>query len=60
LERASAAAGVTPVIGIGGIASGDVEAVIASGAWGVAAVRGIWSAPDPGAAVKQYLEVLGE
>jgi len=49
-----------PVIGIGGIGPGEAAGVVAAGAHGVAAVSGIWAAPDPETAVRQYLEGLGE
>jgi len=48
-----------PVIGIGGVGPGEVSALVGAGAWGVAAIRGIWSADDPGTAVSLYLEGLG-
>lgn len=51
-------AGVPPVIGIGGIGPAEVPDVIAAGAHGVAAIRGIWHAQDPAEAVMRYLEGL--
>ena len=36
-----------PVVGIGGVTPEQVAAVLASGAHGVAAIRGIWDAPSP-------------
>ncbi|HWK90550.1 MAG TPA: thiamine phosphate synthase, partial [Longimicrobium sp.] len=50
-----AALGV-PVIAIGGVAAARVREARDAGAAGVAAIRGIWSAPDPAAAVREYLE----
>jgi thiamine-phosphate pyrophosphorylase len=47
-----------PVIGIGGIGPADVPGVLAAGAYGVAAIRGIWHADDPCGAVRHYLEGL--
>jgi len=47
-----------PLIGIGGIGPASAPAVVAAGAHGVAAIRGIWQVEDPGRAVKQYLEGL--
>jgi thiamine-phosphate diphosphorylase len=52
--------GEVPVLAIGGIGSGNVREVMAAGAYGVAAIRGIWDAPEPGAAVRRYLEELGQ
>lgn len=49
-----------PLIGIGGIGPAEASAVLAAGAHGVAAIRGIWRAEDPGRAVKRYLEVLSD
>jgi thiamine-phosphate diphosphorylase len=48
-----------PIVGIGGIGPERTADVIASGAYGVAAVRGIWDAPDPPSAVRRYLEGVG-
>jgi thiamine-phosphate pyrophosphorylase len=50
LIRSTAALGV-PVIAIGGITGDRVAAVRAAGAYGVAAIRALWLAPDPAAAV---------
>lgn len=55
---AALAAAGTPVIGIGGVAPERVAAVMRSGAWGVAAISGVWQAPDPAAAVNGYLQVI--
>lgn len=49
-----------PVIGIGGIGPEAASILVGAGAWGVAAIRGVWGAPDPGRAVSLYLEGLGE
>lgn len=48
-----------PVLGIGGVGPSEVAELVAAGAYGVAAIRGIWDAPDPGVAVKKYLEGVG-
>ncbi|HET8654583.1 MAG TPA: thiamine phosphate synthase [Longimicrobiaceae bacterium] len=48
-----------PVIGIGGITPERVPAVLEAGAYGVAVVRAVWSARDPGAAVTEILNALG-
>jgi thiazole tautomerase (transcriptional regulator TenI) len=45
-----------PVIAIGGILPRHVSSLKAAGAHGVAAIRGIWEAPDPGAAARAYLQ----
>jgi thiamine-phosphate pyrophosphorylase len=55
LVRGTAALGV-PVIAIGGITRERVAAVHAAGAYGVAAIRALWLAPDPAAAVLGLLE----
>jgi thiamine-phosphate pyrophosphorylase len=51
-----AAAHGTPVIAIGGIAPDTAAGVFAAGAHGVAAIRALWDAPDPAAAVRAFLE----
>jgi thiamine monophosphate synthase len=45
-----------PVIAIGGITPERAVEVHAAGAWGVAAIRSIWEADDPAAAVLAMLE----
>lgn len=47
-----------PMVGIGGITPGNVEAVVSGGAHGVAAISGIWDADDPAAAVTAYLAAI--
>lgn len=60
LELVAAAAALgKPVIAIGGIAGADVPDVLEAGAWGVAAIRALWDAPDPGAAALHFAEALG-
>lgn len=54
LLRETGAAGV-PRIGIGGITPERVGEVRAAGAHGVAVLRGVWDAPDPAGAVREYL-----
>lgn len=49
-----------PLIGIGGIGPGEGASVAAAGAYGVAAIRGIWEAEDPAEATRRYLEGLGQ
>jgi thiamine-phosphate pyrophosphorylase len=41
-----------PVVAIGGITAGNVAACREAGAWGVAAIRALWDAPDPLAAAR--------
>lgn len=50
-----AAAHGTPVIGIGGITPDTAAEVFAAGAHGVAAIRALWDAADPAAAVAAVL-----
>lgn len=44
-----------PVVAVGGVTPSDVARLRAAGAHGVAAIRGIWSASDAGAAASDYL-----
>lgn len=48
----------TPVLGIGGISIDRVAAVLSAGAHGVAVVRAVWSAGEPGSAVRGLLEAI--
>jgi len=48
-----------PLVGIGGVTPERAVAVVASGGYGVAAMRGIWDAPSPQDAVKAYLDAVG-
>jgi thiazole tautomerase (transcriptional regulator TenI) len=48
----------SPVIAIGGIRPEHVPALVKAGASGVAAIRGIWDAPDPADAASAYLQAL--
>jgi len=50
---------VLPVIAIGGVRPEHVPALRAAGAYGVAAIRGVWQASDAGAAVIDYLSAHG-
>lgn len=45
-----------PVIAIGGVTPPRVGAVRRAGAYGVAAIRALWDAADPGDAARQMLE----
>lgn len=47
-----------PVVGIGGIDVDRVAEVLEAGAFGVAVLRAVWSAPDPAAAVHELLESI--
>ncbi len=47
-----------PVVAIGGITPARIAAVRAAGAYGVAAIRGLWDALEPDAAARQMLEGL--
>lgn len=47
-----------PLVGIGGIGLSRVDEVRDAGAHGVAVIRGVWSAPDPVRAVRDYLVAL--
>lgn len=46
-----------PIIAIGGVLPSHVRALREAGAHGIAAIRGIWGSPDPGAAARAYLQV---
>lgn len=60
LEGAVAAAGDTPLLAIGGVTPRRTEEVRGIGAFGVAVMRGVWDAPDPAHAVREYISALGE
>ena len=49
-----------PMLGIGGVSPARVADVVRAGAHGVAVLGGVWSAPDPAAAVSEYLVALEE
>ena len=57
--RESATLGV-PVIAIGGVTPARAVEVRDAGAWGIAAVRALWEAPDPYAAAVALLEPWSE
>jgi len=48
----------TPVIAIGGVTPARVRELKDAGVYGVAAIRSLWDAPDPAAAVRQMVEEL--
>ena len=47
-----------PVVGIGGVTPERTAEVLSCGAYGVAAIRGIWDAPSPPDAVHAYLDAV--
>ena len=47
-----------PVIAIGGVTPERVAELVSAGAHGVAAIRGVWDADDPVAAVRRYLSAF--
>ena len=55
VRQAVAEAAGAPVVAIGGIVPDRVAGLRAAGAWGVAVLRGVWNAPDPAAAVAEFL-----
>lgn len=55
LIRESASIAI-PVIAIGGVTPARVAEARDAGAAGVAVIRGVWDAPDPSAAVSEYLK----
>lgn len=54
----TAAAGGLQVIAIGGLTPANAPATLGAGAWGVAAIRALWDAPDPAEAARAFLAVL--
>jgi thiamine-phosphate pyrophosphorylase len=48
-----------PLIGIGGITHDNVADVVRAGADGVAVISAVCAAPDPGAATRRFLELIG-
>jgi thiamine-phosphate pyrophosphorylase len=55
LIRQIAALGI-PTIAIGGVTAERAAEAREAGAAGLAAIRGVWDAPDPAAAVSEYLK----
>ncbi len=47
-----------PVVAIGGLTPERAGEAAAAGAWGVAAIRALWDAPEPGAAAAAFLAAL--
>jgi thiamine-phosphate pyrophosphorylase len=58
LEAVSAAAGVLPLVAIGGIDASTARAALAAGAHGVAVIGAIWRQPDPVVAAKELLAAV--
>jgi len=58
--EAVASAVDVPVIAIAGVTAQRVRELRSAGAWGVAVVGAVYSAADPGEAVRQLLDALGE
>lgn len=58
IREVRAAAPGIPVVGIGGIDPERVAPVMAAGALGVAVLRGVWDAPEPGTAVERFLREI--
>lgn len=54
----AAAGGGRQVVAIGGITPANAGTAVEAGAWGVAAIRALWDAPDPAAAARDFLAVL--
>jgi thiamine-phosphate pyrophosphorylase len=55
----TAAAGVLPLVAIGGIDVSRAASLVDAGASGVAVIGGIWRRPDPVGAVKELAAALG-
>lgn len=55
---AAAARTGLPVVAIGGLTPATAGAAVAAGAWGVAAIRALWDAPDPAAAARAFVAAL--
>jgi len=58
-DAVAAAAGLLPLVAIGGIEAGGVPEVVAAGAHGVAVIGGIWRQPDPVQAAKEIVARIG-
>jgi thiamine-phosphate pyrophosphorylase len=58
VEAIGAAAGVLPLVAIGGIGPRTVRQVLAAGAHGFAVIGAIWRHPDPLSAAKELVTVL--
>jgi thiamine-phosphate pyrophosphorylase len=58
LITAVAQAVAIPIIAIGGIDEGNVAATLTAGAWGVAVMSGVLSAPEPGEVVRRLRAII--
>lgn len=58
IEAIRAAAGILPLVAIGGIDAGTAGSVRAAGAAGVAVIGAIWRQRDPVAAAKELVEAV--
>lgn len=58
LLRAATARAAAPIIAIGGVTPERVAEAVATGAYGVAVLGGVWRAADPAAAAAAYREAL--
>ena len=47
-----------PVIAIGGVTAGQLPELLEAGAYGVAAIRGLWLVADPARTAAEWLQVL--
>jgi thiamine-phosphate pyrophosphorylase len=59
VEAISAAAGVLPLLAIGGISVASAASARAAGAHGVAVIGAIWRHPDPVLTAKELVEAVG-
>lgn len=57
--RETVAVAEGPVLAIGGVTPERAADAVAAGAWGVAAIRGIWEADDPVRSARDYLYGMG-
>lgn len=59
LAPVTAAAGVLPLVAIGGLTAASAAQVRAGGAYGVAVIGAIWRQPDPLGAAKELVAAVG-
>ncbi len=59
VDAVAAAAGLLPLLAIGGITADTAATVRAAGAYGVAVIGGIWHPPDPVTAAKELVAAVG-
>lgn len=60
VDAVRAAAGLLPLVGIGGVDASNAAAVRAAGASGVAVIGAIWRHPDPLSAARELVAVVAE